>query len=146
MKKKNDLKRIDKIWTTGKRMQSFNTCNKSSSDTWVYFSYIYFECHQSHLSSKKFNLFFAIYIFLKMGLSYKHIKIITQLKNSIEKSNNKHIFVVKFKHVDITYFNNQKKKSTNCPFTEKTTISLVEVIHAENMDFKVFLQHSGKKS
>lgn len=46
---------------------------------------------------------------IKMGLSYKHIKIITQLKNSIEKSNNKHIFVVKFKHVDITYFNNQKK-------------------------------------
>lgn len=44
-----------------------------------------------------------------MGLSYKHIKIITQLKNSIEKSNNIHIFVVKFKHVDITYFNNQKK-------------------------------------
>lgn len=146
MKKKIDLKRIDKIWTTGKSMQSFNTCIKSSSDTWVYFSYIYFECHQSHLSSKKFNLFFAIYIFKKMGLSYKHIKIITQLKNSIEKSNNKHIFVVKFKHVDITYFNNQKKKSTNCPFTEKTTISLVKVIHAENMDFKVFLQHSGKKS
>lgn len=146
MKKKIDLKRIDKIWTTGKSMQSFNTCIKSSSHTWVYFSYIYFECHQSHLSSKKFNLFFAIYIFKKMGLSYKHIKIITQLKNSIEKSNNKHIFVVKFKHVDITYFNNQKKKSTNCPFTEKTTISLVKVIHAENMDFKVFLQHSGKKS
>lgn len=109
MKKKIDLKRIDKIWTTGKSMQSFNTCIKSSSHTWGFFSYIYFECHQSHLSSKKFNLFFAIYIFKKMGLSYKHIKIITQLKNSIEKSNNKHIFVVKFKHVDITYFNNQKK-------------------------------------
>lgn len=61
MKKKIDLKRIDKIWTTGKSMQSFNTCIKSSSHTWVYFSYIYFECHQSHLSSKKFNLFFAIY-------------------------------------------------------------------------------------
>lgn len=147
MKKKIDLKRIDKIWTTGKSMQSFNTCIKSSSHTWVYFSYIYFECHQSHLSFRKFNLFFCnLHLKKKMGLSYKHIKIITQLKNSIEKSNNKHIFVVKFKHVDITYFNNQKKKSTNCPFTEKTTISLVEVIHAENMDFKVFLQHSGKKS
>lgn len=143
MKKKIDLKRIDKIWTTGKSMQSFNTCIKSSSHTWVYFSYIYFECHQSHLSSKKFNLFFAIY---KNGSFIQTHKNITQLKNSIEKSNNIHIFVVKFKHVDITYFNNQKKKSTNCPFTEKTTISLVEVIHVENMDFKVFLQHSGKKS
>lgn len=55
-----------------------------------------------------------------MSLSYKHIKIITQLKISIQKSNNKHIFVVKFKHINITNFNNLKKKnSTNCPFTEK---------------------------
>lgn len=48
--------------------------------------------------------------FLKMSLSYKHIKIVTQLKISIQKSNNKHIFVVKFKHMDITNFNNLKKK------------------------------------
>lgn len=55
-----------------------------------------------------------------MSLSKKHIKIITQLKISIQKSNNKHIFVVKFKHINITNFNNLKKKnSTNCPFTEK---------------------------
>lgn len=76
--------------------------------------------HQSHLSSKKFNLFRnPSLFFLKMSLSYKHIKIITQLKISIQKSNNKHIFVVKFKHMDISNFNNLKKKSTNCPFTEK---------------------------
>lgn len=68
--------------------------------------------HQSHLSSKKFNLFRnpSSFFFFKMSLSYKHIKIITQLKISIQKSNNKHIFVVKFKHMDITYFNNLKKK------------------------------------
>lgn len=55
-----------------------------------------------------------------MSLSYKHIKIVTQLKISIQKSNNKHIFVVKFKHINITNFNNLKKKnSTNFPFTEK---------------------------
>lgn len=105
------------------------------------------------MSSKSFVIQEIQFIFLqstfkkKNGSFIQTHKNITQLKNSIEKSNNKHIFVViKFKHVDITYFNNQKKKSTNCPFTEKTTISLVEVIHVENMDFKVFLQHSGKKS
>lgn len=111
MKKKIDLKRIDKIWTTGKSMQSFNTCNKSSSHTWFFFSYIYFECHQSHLSFRKFNLFFCNLHFKKKNGSFIQThKNITQLKNSIEKSNNIHIFVVKFKHVDITYFNNQKKK------------------------------------
>lgn len=103
------------------------------------------------MSSKSFviqeiQFIFCNLHFFKNGSFIQTHKNITQLKNSIEKSNNIHIFVVKFKHVDITYFNNQKKKSTNCPFTEKTTISLVEVIHAENMDFKVFLQHSGKKS
>lgn len=46
--------------------------------------------------------------------------------------------------MDITYFNNLKKKSTNCPFTEKTTKSTNAMIHVENMDFKVFLQYSGK--
>lgn len=79
-----------------------------------------------------------------MSLSYKHIKIVTQLKISIQKSNNKHIFVVKFKHMDISNFNNLKKKSTNCPFTEKTTKS-TNAMYVENMDFKVFLQYSGKK-
>lgn len=101
--------------------------------------------HQSHLSSKKFNLFRnpSSFFFFKMSLSYKHIKIITQLKISIQKSYNKHIFVVKFKHMDITYFNNLKKRIVHS--LKKTTKSTNVVIHVENMDFKVFLQHSGKK-
>lgn len=116
------MKRIDKIWTTSKRKQSFYTCTciNSSSHIRVFFltvtsNFIFkkmkISFHQSHLSSKKFNLFRnPSLFFLKMSLSYKHIKIITQLKISIQKSNNKHIFVVKFKHMDITYFNNLKKK------------------------------------
>lgn len=81
-----------------------------------------------------------------MSLSYKHIKIITQLKISIQKSNNKHIFVVKFKHMDITNFNNLKKKILGIVHSlKKTTKSTNAMIHVENMDFKVFLQYSGKK-
>lgn len=81
-----------------------------------------------------------------MSLSYKHIKIVTQLKISIQKSNNKHIFVVKFKHMDITYFNNLKKKNLRTVHSlKKTTKSTNAMIHVENMDFKVFLQYSGKK-
>lgn len=54
-----------------------------------------------------------------MSLSYKHIKIITQLKISIQKSNNKHIFVVKFNTWILLISIIKKKNSTNCPFTEK---------------------------
>lgn len=56
------------------------------------------------------SIYFLQSTFLKKNGSFIQThKNITQLKNSIEKSNNIHIFVVKFKHVDITYFNNQKK-------------------------------------
>lgn len=153
------MKRIDKIWTTSKRKQSFYTCTciNSSSHIRVFFSYsyfkLYFKKNENILSSKSFVIQEIQFIsqpififFFKMSLSYKHIKIITQLKISIQKSNNKHIFVVKFKHMDITNFNNLKKKILRIVHSlKKTTKSTNAVIHVENMDFKVFLQHSGKK-
>lgn len=116
------MKRIDKIWTTSKREQSFYTCtciNSSSHIRGFFFTVtsnlnlkkMKISFHQSHLSSKKFNLYRNPSSFFFKNESFiKHIKIVTQLKISIQKSNNKHIFVVKFKHMDITYFNNLKKK------------------------------------
>lgn len=48
--------------------------------------------------------------------------------------------------MDITYFNNLKKKNLRTVHSlKKTTKSTNAMIHVENMDFKVFLQYSGKK-
>lgn len=153
------MKRIDKIWTTSKRKQSFYTCTCINSSSlirgffflhllqtlflkkWKY-PFIKVICHPRN------SIYIAthLHFFFKMSLSYKHIKIVTQLKISIQKSNNKHIFVVKFKHMDITYFNNLKKKNIRTVHSlKKTTKSTNAMIHVENMDFKVFLQYSGKK-